>query len=254
MEDGIPSDLVRRCEWPKAIAVTGALGSGKTEFVLNLARGLKQNGKSVTIADADIINPYFCIRQITEALEKEGFSILNPPEAAKWSDMSVINSGIGNAIAGAAESLFDHLILDVGGDAGGVMALTQFEPIIRAAGYRLLLIVNAYRPKTATPEGIARMASRMEALCGLKVGALVSNSHLMEDTTPEDVVRGLETVFRAGENMGLPVLYAAVTPELCEPVKDSMKNSMRGSPARDVPLWPLVRFMKRPWEGSEMWS
>ena len=124
MEDGVPGDLIRRYEWPKTIAVTGALGSGKTEFALNLARGLKENGKKVTIADADIINPYFCIRQITEALEQEGFSVLNPPETAKWSDMSVINPSIGNAVAGTSE----HLILDVGGDAGGVKDLSGPVP------------------------------------------------------------------------------------------------------------------------------
>jgi energy-coupling factor transporter ATP-binding protein EcfA2 len=252
MEDGILGKLALSCKWPKTIAVTGALGSGKTEFVLNLARGLKENGKNVTIADADIINPYFCIRQITEPLEQEGFSILNPPETAKWSDMSVINPSIGNAIVGKS----DHLILDVGGDAGGVMALTQFEPDIQSVGYRLLLIVNAYRPKTATPQGIAQMAARMEALCGLTVNSLVSNSHLMEDTTAEDVLRGLDMVLEAGKNMNLPVLYATVVPELYEETKSLIeKSSMGKSPqGYQVPLWPLTRFMKRPWEGSEMWS
>ncbi|MDR1375866.1 MAG: hypothetical protein LBJ22_00025 [Synergistaceae bacterium] len=236
-------DLVGRRDWPKTIAVTGALGSGKTEFALNLARGLKQNGKNVTIADADIINPYFCIRQIAVPLEKEGFFVLNPPEAAKWSDMSVINPGIGNAIVGDS----DHLVLDVGGDAGGVMALKQFEPLIRAAEYLLVLVVNAYRPKTSTPEGIARMALRMEALCDLKVGALVSNSHFMEDTTSEDIVRGLGTVLEASRGMNLPVLCATVLPEH----RAAVYEQIRGS---DVPLWPLTRFMQRPWEGSEMWS
>ncbi|MDR2180343.1 MAG: hypothetical protein LBP21_08535 [Synergistaceae bacterium] len=288
MEDGILGDLVSCYEWPKTIAVTGALGSGKTEFVLNLARGLKKKGKNVTIADADIINPYFCIRQITEPLEREGFSILNPPETAKWSDMSVINPSIGNAIVGNA----DHLVLDVGGDAGGVMALTQFEPDIQSVGYRLLLIVNAFRPKTATLQGIAQMASRMEVLCGLTVNALVSNSHLMEDTTAEDVVQGLDRVLEAGRNMNLPVLYATVVPELYEETKFLIeKSSIEKSPItkfpieksliekssignlpignlpignlsidkflterNEVPLWPLTRFMKRPWEGSEMWS
>ena len=243
MEDGLLGDITRYYEWPKTIAVTGALGSGKTEFALNLARGLKKNGKKVTIADADIINPYFCIRQITVALEQEGFSILNPPDAAKWSDMSVINPSIGNAIVGSS----DHLLLDVGGDAGGVMALKQFEPDIQSSGYRLLLVVNAYRPKTATPEGVALMASRMEKLCGLEVGALVSNSHLMEDTTAEDVARGLDVVLEAGKNINLPVLYAVTVPELYEKTKTLLKG-------HNVPLWPLVRFMKRPWEGSEMWS
>ena len=237
MEDGILGDLACRYEWPKTIAVTGALGSGKTEFVLNLARGLKKNGKSVTIADADIINPYFCIRQITEALEQEGFSILNPPEAAKWSDMSVINHHIGNAVSGPS----DHLLLDVGGDAGGVKALKQFEPDIEAQGYKLLLVVNPYRPKTSTPQGVALMASRMEAMGGLKVGALVCNAHLMESTVTEDVVQGLDRVLEAGRGMGLPVLYAAVVPELYEEVKALLSD-------RGVPLWPLLRFMKRPWE------
>ncbi|MDR2137085.1 MAG: hypothetical protein LBO68_02235 [Synergistaceae bacterium] len=247
MEDGILGDLLgdlAHCyEWPKTIAVTGALGSGKTEFVLNLARGLKKNAKNVTIADADIINPYFCIRQITEPLEREGFSILNPPETAKWSDMSVINPQIGNAVVGST----DHLILDVGGDAGGVMALKQFEPDIQSVGYKLLLIVNAYRPKTSTPAGIAQMARRMEALCGLEVGALVSNSHLMENTTAEDVARGLETALEAGREMNLPVLYATAVGDLYEAAKPLAEKL-------SVPLWPMIRFMKRPWEGSEMWS
>ncbi|MDR1740293.1 MAG: hypothetical protein LBR38_00380 [Synergistaceae bacterium] len=231
--------LAQLVDWPSVIAVTGALGSGKTEFVLNLALGLKLSGKKVTIADADIINPYFCIRQVTEALERDGFTVLTPPEAAKWSDMSVINAGIGNAIAAGD----GHLIIDVGGDAGGVMALKQFEPLIDRAGYLLVMVVNAYRPKTSTPEGTVAMAKRMETLCGLKVGALVCNSHLMEDTKPEDAEKGLEVVLEAGRTMGLPVLYSMVRPE-----------HAAGSSPSPVPLWPMTRFMKRPWEGSEMWA
>jgi hypothetical protein len=246
VEDGLLGDIIRCHEWPQTIAVTGALGSGKTEFVLNLARGIKKSGKNVTIADADIINPYFCIRQITEPLEQEGFSILNPPDNAKWSDMSVVNARIGHAIAGTSQGLSDHLIIDVGGDAGGVMALKQFELDIMSVSHELVLIVNAYRPKTSTPEGVRRMATRMEALCGIAVGALVSNSHLMESTTAEDVARGLDVVLEAGKNMNLPVLYATVVPELYQEVLPILKDA--------VPVWPLVRFMKRPWEGSEMWS
>jgi len=246
MEDGILADIIRTHEWPRTIAVTGALGSGKTEFVLNLARGLKQNGKNVVIADADIINPYFCIRQITQTLEQEGFSVLNPPENAKWSDMALINASIGNAIAGTAAGLSDHLIIDVGGDAGGVMALKQFELDILSVSHELILIVNTYRPKTSTHEGVKRMATRMEALCGLKVGSLVSNSHLMDSTTAEDVAKGLDVVQEAGVDMNLPVICATVVPELYEKTRGLLKDR--------VPVWPLTRFMKRPWEGSEMWS
>ena len=92
-----------------------------------------------------------------------------------------------------------------------------------------------------------RMAERMEALCGLEVGALISNSHLMEDTCPSDIVRGLDVVLDAGRRMNLPVLYATVLPELYNAVNVLLEGY-------EVPLWPLERFMKRPWEGSEMWS
>ena len=244
MEDGILNDVVRAQEWPRTIAVTGALGSGKTEFVLNLARGLKKNGRRVIIADADIINPYFCIRQISEVLEQEGFSVMTPPKNVKWSDMSVINPSIGVAIADAAVS--DHMIIDVGGDANGVMALKQFEPDILSVEHRLILVVNAYRPKTSTPLGVKEMAAKMESLCGIKIGALVSNSHIMEATTAADVASGLNVVLEAGESMNLPVLCATVTPELYDETRKLLENR--------VPVWPLVRFMKGPWEGSEMWS
>jgi len=244
MEDGILNDVVRAREWPRTIAVTGALGSGKTEFVLNLARGLKKNGRRVIIADADIINPYFCIRQISKTLEQEGFTVMTPPENVKWSDMSVINPSIGAAIASAA--LSDHMIIDVGGDAVGVMALKQFEPDILSTKHLLILVVNAYRPKTSTPLGVRKMAAQMETLCGIKIGALVSNSHIMEATAAEDVARGLDVVLEAGESMNLPVLCATVVPELYDETSSLLKNR--------VPVWPISRFMKGPWEGSEMWS
>ncbi len=230
-------------EWPRVVAVTGALGSGKTEFVLNLARGLKERGDRVTIADADIINPYFCIRQVADQLEGEGFTVLNPPEAAKWSDMTVLNPSIARAIVDERS----RLILDIGGDAVGVRALTQFAPDILRAGYRLLLVVNAFRPATGSPEAIARMRIKMESLCGLEVGALIANCHLMEETTAADVAEGVRLVREAGERLGLPVLYAMVLPELYEEASRLLKDG-------SVPLWPMTRYMRRPWEGESMWS
>ncbi|NLL37921.1 MAG: hypothetical protein GX256_10460 [Fretibacterium sp.] len=230
-------------QWPHVLAVTGALGSGKTEFVLNLASALKKQGESVVIADADIINPYFCIRQVAQTLEEEGFTVLTPPEAAKWSDMSVLNPAISKAIIDDSR----RLILDVGGDAVGVRALIQFAPDLIRRECLLLLVVNAFRPQTNTPELVDAMRRKMEALCGLKVGALVSNCHLMDRTTPQDVVQGLEIVVEAGQLMNLPVTCAMVDPSLLEGCRSLLTSG-------NTPLWPLERFMRRPWEGESMWS
>ncbi|MGI6784367.1 MAG: hypothetical protein ACOX5A_09115 [Aminivibrio sp.] len=231
--------------WPKVAAVTGALGSGKTEWVLNLAFGFSSRGDKVTIADMDIINPYFCIRQVADRLEQEGFNIINSPERARWMDMSVVSPEVSRALAADG----GRLLLDIGGDAEGALALKQFEPDIRAAGYLLILVVNAFRPQTSTPGTIKTMLTRMEDICGLKVGALISNSHLMEETTADDCASGTETVFAAGEALGLPVLYGGVKPELYGEAEAILKS--RGVP---VPLWPLSRHMMLPWEEGAMWS
>jgi hypothetical protein len=231
--------------WPKVVAVTGALGSGKTEWVLNLALGFSGLGEKVTIADIDIINPYFCIRQVSEKLERRGFRIITTPENARWSDMSVVSPVVTRALAEDD----GRLLLDIGGDAEGALALKQFEPDIRKAGYLLILVVNTFRPQTSTVEAIEKMLRKMEGICGLSVGALVSNSHLMDETSAEDYVRGLETVCAAGKKLGLPVLYAGVHPDLRSETAGVLKSR-----EISVPLWPLSRYMMLPWEDGAMWS
>ncbi len=235
-------ELTRRYDWPKAVAVTGALGSGKTEWVLNLALGLQAAGERVTIADADIINPYFCIRQVVDALEEKGFKVLTAPGQAKWADMPVVSAEVDWALSSPG-----RLMLDIGGDAEGALALKQFQKRIVKAGYLLILVVNAYRPQTMSVDKIDLMRRRMEEICGLKVGALVSNSHLMHETTPEVVRDGYRLVREAADRMGLPLLYAGAP----SAVYDETARLMKDEP---VPVWPLSRYMLLPWEPGAVWA
>ncbi|OON87788.1 hypothetical protein RAH42_05660 [Pyramidobacter sp. YE332] len=235
-------DLIQRYEWPKAIAVTGALGSGKTEWVLNLALGLKTTEEKVTIADADIINPYFCIRQVVTALEKKGFTVLTAPGQAKWADMPVVSAEVDWALSSPGK-----LMIDIGGDAEGALALKQFQKRIIQAGYLLVLVVNAFRPQTCTVEKIELMCRRMEEICGLKVGALISNSHLMNETTVETVTEGYQLVQNAARRMGLPLLYVGTSPELYD-------DTVRALAGERVPVWPVSRYMLLPWEPGAIWA
>ncbi|MDR3149571.1 MAG: P-loop NTPase, partial [Oscillospiraceae bacterium] len=52
--------------------ITGHYGCGKTNFALNLACTLAERGKSVTLVDLDIVNPYFRSSDYPELLEKRG--------------------------------------------------------------------------------------------------------------------------------------------------------------------------------------
>lgn len=229
--------------WPKAIAVTGALGSGKTECVLNMAMAFRSCDEEVTIADVDIINPYFCVRQIAEKLRSRGFNILTPPESVRWSDMPVISPGVGWAL----RSENKRLLIDVGGDAIGVRALKQFSEILRESGYLFILVVNPFRPKTSDTSGIREMVLSMESISGLKVGALMANPHLMDETTSEDVLWGCEQVYLSGKELDMDVLYGMVPPHLSGEIETLKEKS-------PISLWPMVRHMMLPWEAGYMWT
>ena len=235
-------DLIQRYEWPRAVAVTGALGCGKTEWVLNLALAFKTMAEKITIADVDIINPYFCIRQVYETLESKGYKVLMAPDKARWSDMPLVTAQVDWALSDPDS----QLLLDIGGDAIGARALKQYEIRMKKTGYLLIMVVNAFRPQTSSVEGIKNMIIKMEEICDLKVGALISNSHLMSETTSEDIYHGLDIVRKAGDIQGLPVLYAGVSPTLVDQLKVTWKE--------DIPFWPVSRYMLLPWERGAMWS
>ncbi|MDO9508205.1 MAG: hypothetical protein Q7I97_02485 [Thermovirgaceae bacterium] len=238
-----PVGMVCERSWPKAIAVTGALGSGKTECVLNLALAFRSCGEEITIADVDIINPYFCVRQIAETLRNEGFKILTPPESVRWSDMPVISPGV----AWALKSGRGRLLLDVGGDAIGVRALKQFAGQIVDAGYLLILVVNPFRPQTRESGGIGVMIRSMESISGLKVGALMANPHLMDETSRDDLLWGYSQVFQAGRDLGLEVIFGTVPPHLADETDGLRKET-------PLALWPMVRHMMLPWEEGYLWT
>jgi hypothetical protein len=70
----------------------------------------------------------------------------------------------------------------------------------------------------------------------------------MHETTVHDAIEGIKTVYDAGQNLDLPVLYAGVNPSLVPDVKRVLGE---GYP---VPIWPLSRYMLLPWEDGFMWS
>lgn len=54
----------------RLVIVIGHYGSGKTEFAVNYAVKMKEIYENVSIADLDIVNPYFRSREKRDFLKK----------------------------------------------------------------------------------------------------------------------------------------------------------------------------------------
>ena len=59
----------------------GHYGSGKTNIALNYALWLKRQGLAVTVADLDIVNPYFRTKDGEQQLKEAGI----PPDLIRLS-------------------------------------------------------------------------------------------------------------------------------------------------------------------------
>ena len=77
MEQGI------RCwlEASRLTALVGHFGTGKTEAAINMALALAELGHRVTLADLDIVDPYFRSRERAELLLRGGVQLITSSQA-----------------------------------------------------------------------------------------------------------------------------------------------------------------------------
>lgn len=210
----------------------GAFGSGKTEIALNYVQTLATQQKKVTIADLDIVSPYFRSRDVTEKLMAQGIEVVAPPRELVQADLPIIVP----RIQGAFDDPNLNVVVDVGGDDIGATALGRFSDQLKLLPHELLLVVNTCRPFTRDVPSIEKMLTTIEKATHLKVTGLVANANLGSETTPEIVQSGLNIIMTAVEKIGIPVVGAGVREDLVEAVGDL-----------GVPIFPITITLLPPW-------
>ena len=68
-------DRARQIHLDGIVIIVGNYGSGKTEVSINLAVNRKQSGLEVRIADLDLVNPYFRVREARKRLHQLGIDV-----------------------------------------------------------------------------------------------------------------------------------------------------------------------------------
>ena len=180
-------------------ALVGPYGSGKSEIALTLAclmarrlQARPDNRLQVALGDIDVLKPYFRAREAGEALKAMGVRLLAPGGSLKSADLPILTPELGCA-AREADTL---LVLDVGGDPAGARALGSLRDEVDTNALDLLLVLNRHRPFMESVESVVEQADKIQRASGLRLTGVVSNTHMMAETTLDDVALGLERASR----------------------------------------------------------
>jgi len=76
------------------VIIVGNYGSGKTEVSVNLAVTERLAGKSVHLADLDLVNPYFRTREARKELRMLGIEVVLPAEQYMKADLPILSPGV----------------------------------------------------------------------------------------------------------------------------------------------------------------
>lgn len=213
---------------------TGHFGSGKTEMAINFAKKLKKDGiAKVTIVDLDIVNPYFCSRDLEDELKEEGIRIISQGKHLANAELMVVPGEVMSAF----QQLDHTVVFDIGGDDMGATALGQYKRFFQEEDYDMFFVVNTSRPMTREVEEVKAYLDSIEHASRLKVTALINNSNMSYDTSLEVIRQGEDVIKKLSEMTGLPHVFTAVRRDLAERAREVVTGE----------IFPIDIYMKPPW-------
>jgi len=220
----------------RVILFAGAYGSGKTEVSVNYAMQLATSQNlPITIIDLDIVNPYFRSREAAFELETYGVRVIMPPNEQCYADLPIILP----EIRGEIERSEGKVVIDVGGDDAGARVLSSLADAFVPLGYEFLMVLNARRPFTSDVAGSLKMMRDIETSSRLKLTGIVSNTHLIGETTAQTVTEGYKLAFEVGKAAALPVVFVSAIIQVVEQLDANVVTA---------PVFAMSRRMLKPWE------
>lgn len=199
----------------------GHYGSGKTNIAINYALRLKKHEKNVSIADLDIVNPYFRTKDSIEILSDNGIKLIS----SEYANTNVDLPALPPEIYSVVENSDTFAVIDVGGDDRGALALGRYTPMIKNENnYNILFVVNMYRPQTSDAKSTYEIMREIEFAGGIKFTGIVNNSNLGDETTPDDVLKSASYVKEISEMTGLDIFMTAVHEKIFDELNGKIEN------------------------------
>ena len=198
--------------------ICGHYGAGKTTFSINYAIYLKnKTDKPIYIADLDVINPYFRSREHAQNLKDKDIKIIGSYLPQSGSDLPAVSAEV--------YSIFNNKniigIIDMGGNSVGSLSFATFREYVQTDETDVFFVLNANRKENSTFELALGHLISIEASLALNVTGIVNNTHLMNDTTLEDIIKGEDIAEKLSKEKNIDVVCSCVNYDL---IKQNIKT------------------------------
>ncbi len=181
--------------------VAGHFGSGKTEIAVNGAIHQARDGLPVALIDIDVVKPYFRTREAREELAARGVELVAPDGENATADLPIVLPRVRALCRDGSR----RVILDAGGDDTGARVLGSLADVLDDQDPDFLLVLNFRRPFTPDVPSALAMAREIESASRRRITGVVSNTHLMDETTREVLLDGLRLARQTAAKLGVEV-------------------------------------------------
>ncbi|MGL5507463.1 MAG: ATP-binding protein, partial [Paraclostridium sp.] len=123
------------------------------------------------------------------------------------------------------------------GDDVGARVLGRFSHLVEENDYDMFCVVNANRENTQTAEDVIKHIKSIEYTSRLKVTGLINNTHLVRETTIDDVIKGQELVKEVSELTNIPIKYVTCLQSFIP----QLPNDIEGE------IFPIKLYMREDW-------
>ncbi len=217
--------------------LSGHYGSGKTNIAVNIAARLSGEGKKVSVADLDIVNPYFRTKDSRNLFAEKGIRLISSEYAGTNLDIPALPQDMYSLTDDRSE----YGVIDVGGDDRGALALGRIVPAVIAENcYQMIMVINGFRPLTRNAPDTIEVMREIESACGIALTGMINNSNFGAETTAEDVADSMEYAGEVSRISGLPLLMVTCAEEIASDVERRLREK-----GTDVPVMGMI-LQKRP--------
>lgn len=190
---------------------TGAYASGKSENAINRAIEYIKLGEKITLVDLDTVEPAYCMRPLEKTLRKMGIDLILQSD---YFGLGEAGSYVTNEQINCLKKSQDNdIIIDVGYGVTGLDTLDILNDIDNEKNINIFLVVNTSKFETRDVESILEYIefnNGENEKPWKKISGLISNTHLGDETTIEDIKRGYEILKEVSIKTAIPIVALSV--------------------------------------------